>query len=53
MNNNIIQPLSSVVLHIRSKDADQLTADYNTHLSINLINAINKSKKITDFIENI
>tara|TARA_Y100000004_G_C8944656_1_gene425757 strand:+ start:262 stop:1239 length:978 start_codon:yes stop_codon:yes gene_type:complete len=40
MNNNIIQPLSSVVLHIRSKDANQLTTDYNTHFSVNLINPI-------------
>tara|TARA_Y100000401_G_C8325555_1_gene228007 strand:+ start:3830 stop:4831 length:1002 start_codon:yes stop_codon:yes gene_type:complete len=44
MNNNIIQPLSSIVLHIRSKDADQLTENYNTHLSINLINPINITK---------
>lgn len=44
MNNNIIQPLSSVVLHIRSKDANQLTTNYNTHFSVNLINPINVSK---------
>lgn len=40
MNNNIVQPLSSVVLHIRSKDATQLTTDYNTHFQVNLINPI-------------
>ena len=44
MNNNIIQPLSSVVLHIRSKDANQLTTDYNTHFSVNLINPITIEK---------
>ena len=44
MNNNIIQPLSSVVLHIRSKDAEQLTTNYNTHFSVNLINPINIDK---------
>jgi len=44
MNNNIIQPLSSVVLHIRSKDATQLTSNYNTHFAVNLINPINISK---------
>lgn len=41
MNNNIVQPLSSVVLHIRSKDAEQLTTGFNTRFSVNLINPIN------------
>ncbi len=44
MNNNIIQPLSSVVLHIRSKDAQQLTTNYNTNFSVNLVNSIEISK---------
>lgn len=40
MNNNIIQPKRSIVLHIRSKDATQLTTDYNSHFDVNLTNAI-------------
>ena len=35
-----IQPKSSTVLHIRSKDATQLTSDYNTHFDVNLTNPI-------------
>jgi len=37
---NIIQPKRSTVLHIRSKDATQLTSGYNTHFDVNLTNAI-------------
>ena len=37
---NIIQPKSSTVLHIRSKDATQLTSGYNTHFDVNLTNPI-------------
>ena len=40
MNNNIIQAKSSTVLHIRSKDALQLTDGYNTNFSVNLLNPI-------------
>ena len=40
MNNNIIQPISSTILHVRSKDATQLTNGYNTNFDINLINPI-------------
>ena len=39
--NNIIQPISSTVLHIRSKDAVQNKSGYNTNFTVNLINAIN------------
>lgn len=39
-NNNIIQAKSSTVLHIRSKDALQLTDGYNTNFSVNLTNPI-------------
>ena len=45
MNNNIIQPLSSTVLHIRSKDAAQNRTGYNTDFNVNLINPINISNK--------
>lgn len=37
---NIIQPKSTTVLHIRSKDATQLTIGYNTHFDVNLTNPI-------------
>tara|TARA_S200002703_G_scaffold65064_1_gene56208 strand:+ start:232 stop:1221 length:990 start_codon:yes stop_codon:yes gene_type:complete len=37
---NIIQPKRSTILHIRSKDATQLTTGYNTNFDINLTNAI-------------
>jgi hypothetical protein len=40
MNNNIIQPKSSTILHVRSKDALQLTDGYNTNFSVNLLNPI-------------
>ena len=40
MNNNIIQPISTIVLHVRSKDAKQLSTGYNTNFDINLTNAI-------------
>jgi len=39
-NQNIIQAKRSTILHIRSKDATQLTSGYNTHFDVNLINAI-------------
>jgi len=41
---NIIQPKRSTILHIRSKDATQLTNNYNTHFDVNLTNAINISE---------
>ncbi len=41
MNNNIVQPLSSTVLHIRSKDANQNRTGFNTDFGVNLINPIN------------
>jgi len=41
MNNNIIQPISSTVLHIRSKDATQNRTGYNTDFNVNLVNPIN------------
>jgi len=37
---NLIQPLSSTVLHIRSKDAQQLTDGYNTNFQVQLSQAI-------------
>jgi hypothetical protein len=40
MNNNIIQAKRSTILHIRSKDATQLTTGYNTNFQINLLNPI-------------
>ena len=40
MNNNIVQPISSTVLHIRSKDANQNRVGYNTDFNVNLINPI-------------
>ena len=40
MNNNIVQPISSVVLHIRSKDANQNVSGFNTDFNVNLINPI-------------
>ncbi len=45
MNNNIIQPISSTVLHIRSKDATQNRTGYNTDFNVNLINPINIGNK--------
>ena len=39
--NNIVQPVSSTVLHIRSKDANQNTSGFNTNFGVNLINPIN------------
>ena len=32
--NNIIQPISSTVLHIRSKDAVQNKSGYNTNFTV-------------------
>ena len=42
--NNLIQPIRSTVLHIRSKDASQLISGFNTDFSVNLINPINVGK---------
>ena len=39
--NNIVQPISSTVLHIRSKDANQNRTGFNTDFGVNLINPIN------------
>jgi len=39
--NNIVQSVSSTVLHIRSKDANQNTSGFNTNFGVNLINPIN------------
>jgi hypothetical protein len=33
---NVIQPINSIVLHIRSKDAEQLTTGFNTHFRVSL-----------------
>jgi len=41
MNNNIVQPISTTVLHIRSKDANQNRTGFNTDFGVNLINPIN------------
>ena len=38
--NSIIQAKRSVILHCRSKDANQLTDGYNTNFNINLVNPI-------------
>jgi len=40
MNNNIIQAVSSTILHIRSKDAEQLQDGYNTHFRVILKNPV-------------
>lgn len=40
MNNNILQAKRSIILHVRSKDALQLTSGYNTNFQINLLNPI-------------
>jgi hypothetical protein len=37
---SLIQPISSTVLHIRSKDAQQLTDGYNTNFQVQLTQAI-------------
>jgi hypothetical protein len=37
---SLIQPISSTVLHIRSKDAQQLTDNYNTNFQVQLTQAI-------------
>lgn len=33
---NVIQPIKSIVLHIRSKDAEQITNGFNTHFRVSL-----------------
>jgi len=40
MNTNIIQPKSSTILHIRSKDATQVLDGFNTDFNLNLKNPI-------------
>ena len=41
MDNLLIQPINSIVLHVRSKDANQNTSGFNTNFGVNLINPIN------------
>lgn len=40
LNSNVIQPKSSTVLHIRSKDATQVLDGFNTDFNLNLKNPI-------------
>ena len=41
MNRTAIQPLRSTIIHIRSKDADDLTnGEYNTHFRVNIMNPV-------------
>ena len=40
MNSNVVQPKSSTVLHIRSKDANQIIDGFNTDFNLNLKNPI-------------
>jgi len=47
MDNNLFQPIRSTVLHVRSKDADQLVSGYNTDFSVNLKDPV----KISPFEE--
>ena len=37
MNNLLIQPINSIVLHVRSKDANQNVSGYNTDFNVNLL----------------
>jgi len=39
--NNLLQPINSTILHIRSKDATQLVSGFNTDFNVNLVNPIN------------
>ncbi len=48
MDNLLIQPISSTVLHIRSKDAIQNVSGYNTDFNVNLVSPI--ISKINDEI---
>ena len=45
MNINTIQPISSTVLHIRSKDATMLDDNLNTHFNIQLQQPIQISQE--------
>ena len=38
---NVVQPIRSTILHIRSKDADQLDDNLNTHFELTLVSPIN------------
>ena len=41
MNNiNLVQPLRTQIIHIRSKDADQLTPNFNTNFVVNMKTAL-------------
>lgn len=41
MNNlNLVQPLRTQIIHIRSKDADQLTPNFNTNFVVNMTSAL-------------
>ena len=41
MNNiNIVQPIRTQIIHIRSKDADQLTPNFNTNFVVNMKTAL-------------
>jgi hypothetical protein len=41
MNNiNIVQPIRTQIIHIRSKDANQLTANFNTNFSVDMKNPL-------------
>ncbi len=40
MSNLLLQPIKSVVLHIRSKDSNQNTSGYNTDFSVNMIQPV-------------
>ena len=37
MDNLLIQPINSIVLHVRSKDANQNVSGYNTDFNVNLL----------------
>jgi len=44
MNNiNLVQPLRTQIIHIRSKDADQLTPNFNTNFVVNMKTALSTS----------
>lgn len=41
MNNiNIVQPIRTQIIHIRSKDAEQLTENFNTNFTVNMKNPL-------------
>ena len=37
---NIVQPIRTQIIHIRSKDADQLTENFNTNFTVNMKNPL-------------